>query len=85
MKISSVTIEGMHKLGQPKKYTFNNLTYLYGPNGSGKSTVLEAIQLALLGYIPGMNKKNDYYAKSSNGISFIKKEILIIWKSNLKK
>lgn len=66
MKISSVTIEGMHKLGQPKKYTFNNLTYLYGPNGSGKSTVLEAIQLALLGYIPGMNKKNDAIFKHAN-------------------
>lgn len=42
-----------------KEYTFeNNLAYLHGPNGAGKSTALQAIQLALLGYIPGMNKTN---------------------------
>lgn len=58
MKIKSITIEGMHNVVS-KTYVFNNLTYLHGPNGAGKSTVLQAIQLALLGYIPGMSKKND--------------------------
>lgn len=57
MKIKSVTIEGLHNC-KSKTYHFNNLTYLYGPNGAGKSTVLNAIQLALLGYIPGTAKTN---------------------------
>lgn len=57
MKIKSITIEGMQNVLE-KTYTFNNLNYLYGPNGAGKSTVLKAIQLALLGYIPGIDKKN---------------------------
>lgn len=57
MKIKSVTIEGMRNVKR-KTYTFNDVTYLSGPNGAGKSTVLNAIQLALLGYIPGTAKSN---------------------------
>ena len=57
MKIKSVTIEGLHNC-KSKTYHFDNLTYLYGQNGAGKSTVLNAIQLALLGYIPGTAKTN---------------------------
>lgn len=56
MKITSITIEGMHNVAE-KTYTFNNLNYLHGPNGAGKSTALQAVQLALLGYIPGVDKK----------------------------
>lgn len=55
MRITNVTIEGMHNVTR-KSYDFSDLTYLYGPNGAGKSTVLQAIQLALLGYIPGSSK-----------------------------
>ena len=58
MRIKSITIEGMHNVLE-KKYTFGNFNYLYGKNGAGKSTVLQAVQLALLGYIPGVDKKND--------------------------
>lgn len=58
MKIKSITIEGMHSVAE-KTYTFDNLNYLYGDNGAGKSTALQAIQLALLGYIPGFDKKNE--------------------------
>ena len=29
---------------------------LLGPNGAGKTTIIQAIQLALLGYIPGTDK-----------------------------
>lgn len=58
MKIKSITIEGMHNVSE-KTYNFDNLSYLYGNNGAGKSTVLQAIQLALLGYIPGCDKKNE--------------------------
>ena len=55
MKISKVIIEGMHNVTR-KTYNLNDLTYLHGPNGAGKSTVMQAIQLALLGYIPGTSK-----------------------------
>ena len=37
-----------------------------GPNGAGKSTILEAVQLALLGYIPGYAKKNESIMKHSS-------------------
>lgn len=67
MELKSIKITGMHKVDS-KTYNFdNNLTYMVGPNGSGKSTVLEAIQLALLGYIPGYSKTNDAVMKHSNG------------------
>lgn len=55
MRIDKVIIEGMHNVVR-KEYDFQNLTYLHGPNGAGKSTVMQAIQLALLGYIPGTRK-----------------------------
>ena len=57
MKISSVYIDGMHN-AHGVRYSFDHVNYLFGDNGAGKSTVLEAIQLALLGYIPGHNKTN---------------------------
>lgn len=56
MKIKSVEIWGMHNVLH-KKYDFRNVNYFFGKNGSGKTTVLQAVQLALLGYIPGTNKK----------------------------
>lgn len=58
MKIKSITIEGLHNVAE-KTYTFGDLSYLYGKNGAGKSTALQAVQLALLGYIPGVDKKNE--------------------------
>lgn len=58
MKIKSITIEGLHNVAE-KTYTFGDLSYLYGRNGAGKSTALQAVQLALLGYIPGVDKKNE--------------------------
>lgn len=65
MKLKSVTIEGMHRV-QRKTYHFNNLNYLHGDNGAGKSTVLQAVQLALLGYIPGTNKTKEAIFRHSN-------------------
>ena len=58
MKIKSITILGMHNISfTPKTYNFKDINYLVGRNGAGKSTVLQAIQLAVLGYIPGTDKR----------------------------
>lgn len=65
MKLTEITIEGMHNVTR-KTYQLSNLTYLHGPNGAGKSTVLQAIQLALLGYIPGTNKNKSEIFKHAN-------------------
>ena len=55
--IKSIHIRNMHNPSD-RKYGFNNvLNYIVGPNGAGKSTILQAIQLALLGYIPGVGPK----------------------------
>ena len=58
MKLESIEIHGMHRIdAKGKVYNLDDTNYLTGPNGAGKSTVLQAIQLALLGYIPGTDKK----------------------------
>ena len=58
MKLKSITIEGMHNVPE-KTYHFDDVNYLYGDNGAGKSTALMAIQIALLGYVPGQNKRKE--------------------------
>lgn len=65
LKIKSVTIKGMHNVDL-KHYDINDITYFNGPNGSGKSTVLQAIQYALLGYIPGTNKRTSSIFEHAN-------------------
>lgn len=67
MKLKSIEIEGFHNIIR-KKYEFSDFTYVAGPNGSGKSTVLEAVQLAILGYIPGTSKNsNQALMQHANG------------------
>lgn len=57
----------MHKVTSTK-YTFNdNLTYFIGPNGAGKSTILQAVQLGLLGYVPGLPKTSESIFSHANG------------------
>lgn len=65
LSIKKVTIEGMHNV-KSVTYDFNKLTYLHGKNGVGKSTVMEAIQLALLGYIPGKGKTKELIFRHAN-------------------
>lgn len=68
MKVTKVIINNMHNVTSAT-YDLGNINYATGPNGAGKSTVLQAIQLALLGYIPGYPKKNsDIMKHSNNGI-----------------
>lgn len=66
MQLTSITIRGMHKVVN-KKYDLKRMNYFVGSNGSGKSTVLQAIQLALLGYIPGTDKTKSDIFKHCNG------------------
>lgn len=58
LRIAYVTISGMHNVTE-KTYKFNQLNYLHGQNGAGKSTAMQAVQLGLLGYIPGTAKTTD--------------------------
>ena len=66
MKIKSIRICGMRKL-QDSTYDFEDVNYLIGDNGAGKSTVLNAINLAILGYIPGTPKTLKKIMENSNG------------------
>lgn len=65
MRIKSVQIEGMHQVID-ETYELSDVTYFVGPNGSGKSTILQAIVLCLLGYIPGTSKKVGDIFKHAN-------------------
>ena len=61
MRLTSIRIVGMHKV-EDKTYQLKDFNYLYGQNGAGKTTIMQAIQLAILGYIPGTNKtKSDVF------------------------
>lgn len=66
IKLKSIRIEGMHNIVD-KTYDLSDFNYFYGNNGAGKSTILQAVQLALLGYIPGTSKTNSAIFKHSNG------------------
>ena len=66
MKIESIRIIGMHNV-KDRTYNLNDMNYLFGHNGSGKSTVLQAIQLAVLGYIPGTDKTKSAIFAHANG------------------
>lgn len=67
MFVRSVTIEGMHNVFEKTHYDFKKVTNIYGRNGSGKSTILQAIQYALLGYVPGTNKTKSAIFQHCNG------------------
>lgn len=75
MKIKSVYVDGLHTV-HDKTYTFEDITYLHGRNGVGKSTILNAIQFALLGYIPGTAKKKDAILRHSKNDSIVVKIVL---------
>lgn len=66
MTIKSVTIHGMHNVDEHKFVISDGCNYFCGPNGAGKSTILQAIQLALLGYIPGTGKTASAIMQHSN-------------------
>lgn len=65
-RITKIKIQGMHNT-QFVTYALDKVNYFYGHNGAGKSTALEAMQLALLGYIPGKGKTNGAIVRHANG------------------
>lgn len=67
MKVTEITITGMHKVDRKTYKFFPGVSYFVGENGAGKSTILEAVQLALLGYIPGYSKTNESIMKHASG------------------
>ncbi len=75
MKIKSIYIDGLHNT-HSVTYTFNDLTYFHGRNGAGKSTILNAIQLALLGYIPGTSKTKAAILRHSKDNSIVVKLVI---------
>ena len=75
MKIKSVYVDGLHTV-HDKTYTFEDITYLHGRNGAGKSTILNAIQFALLGYIPGTSKTKAAILRHSKNDSIVVKLVL---------
>lgn len=70
MKIEKITIEGMNN-SRHREYWMSDgeFTYLSGLNGSGKSTILQAIQFALLGYIPETGKTKEAIFSHCNGFA----------------
>lgn len=76
MKLKSIYIDGLHN-AVAKTYDLDNLVYFYGRNGAGKTTVLNAIQLALLGYIPGTarNSREAILRHSPKGVITVRLEI----------
>lgn len=65
MNVTKINIKGMHNIVN-KTYDLRHFNLIVGKNGAGKSTILEAIQLGLLGYIPGQNKTNEAIMKHAN-------------------
>lgn len=76
MKIKSIYIDGFHNAVN-KTYNFGDIVYIFGNNGIGKSTILQAIQFALLGYIPHIakNSKEALLRHSPKGKILIRLEL----------
>ena len=53
--VSRVLVNGLK--GLSKEFTLSPLTFIHGPNRSNKTTIIDAIQLALLGYHPSLPKR----------------------------
>lgn len=75
MKVTKVIIEGFHNIHRGE-YSFDDVNYLYGRNGAGKSTALQAVQLGLLGYVPGTNKTKQGVFTHANSRAMAIKVIL---------
>ncbi len=65
--IKSIRLKNFKCFSNFEVHFDKSVTYLNGMNGEGKSSIIEGIQLALLGYIPGHSKKlSDIFKFSSD-------------------
>lgn len=65
--IKSIRLKNFKCFSNFEVHFDKTVTYLNGMNGEGKSSIIEGIQLALLGYIPGHSKKlSDIFKFSSD-------------------
>jgi DNA repair exonuclease SbcCD ATPase subunit len=83
MQISNVEMKNVR--GSTASYELKSKNLVVGPNGSGKSSIALGINLALLGYEPGFDKKG-VFANSSDdksmsaGVTINGKSITREWK-----
>lgn len=78
-KVTSIRLCGFHNYNDTKfKIDDSAVTYVFGPNGSGKSSILQGIQFALLGYIPGTNKQNSAIFLHSNNTRYMSVELELL-------
>jgi len=57
MKIERLHMEGIKLHAEHTRVDLGGLDLFLGPNGCGKSTVLEAVQVGMLGHLPGRGKR----------------------------
>lgn len=58
MKSRIVGVLAKNFKGRSFEYAIENRLLILGPNGSGKSAIVQAIQLAIDGFVPGINRTN---------------------------
>ncbi len=71
MKLNKLTIENLHKIDFKVIEFSKDITYINGLNGAGKSTILNAVQLGILGYIPGCANTNQGVWEHHNNLNII--------------
>lgn len=69
MILSKIT--GRHVKGGDFSYILGPATVFTGDNDAGKTRILDAIQLALLGYVPALGKQNASTAQLMDGAEMI--------------
>ena len=84
--INRITLSNLK--GISASYELGELNLICGPNSSGKSAVLDAVTLALLGYIPRLGKKPgatfQLATAGTNIMSVATNDRSITWKRNAK-
>lgn len=74
-KIQAITMQNLK--GTTSKQPLTGKDIFIGPNGSGKTTRLQALQMALLGYVPGNGKRpaENYKYSSDDSVMSIGLEV----------
>jgi energy-coupling factor transporter ATP-binding protein EcfA2 len=63
-----VSVMAKNFKGRSFEYELENRLLILGPNGSGKSAIVQAIQLAIDGYVPGINRTNPVILDTLGGV-----------------